>query len=221
MSFDRIDIFSKVVSVIVLFTCLPLHEYAHAFVADKLGDTTARWEGRLTLNPLAHLDLFGSLALVFLGFGWAKPVPVNPRTFKNPKQGMALVAAAGPMANILIALVVMMVFKGLVLASHVLTPSVYFQTFMLILYLLIYINLYLAVFNLLPVPPLDGSRLFYSFLPQRAYFQVMKYERYIMIGIFVLLWMGWLSGPLHWLASGLAIGLDKATFFLGSFRLPY
>ena len=184
--------------IMVLLLCLPVHEFAHGYMAYKLGDKTAANLGRLTLNPFAHLDIFGSLLLLFAGFGWAKPVPVQPRAFSNPRRGMALVAAAGPLANIIMATLVM-VFLRIISPQVTFHPAVFprivaFGWHDVILQSIISINLILAVFNMLPVPPLDGSRILYAFLPDRLYFGAMRYERFIMIGVMLLVFMGALTG---------------------------
>ncbi|SDM74424.1 site-2 protease family protein [Acetanaerobacterium elongatum] len=183
------------IQLLAVVAILPIHEFAHAYIADKLGDTTARKMGRLTINPLHHLDLIGTVCLIFTGFGWAKPVIVDPGAFKNPKRGMAVVAAAGPISNLLLALVYMLIVKVLIVffggndsgVGHFLIQ---------IFYILTYISVSLAIFNLLPVPPLDGSRIAGLFLPDKAYFGLMRYERYISIAIFLLLFTGILSRPL-------------------------
>ena len=182
---------------LVLMTCLPVHEFAHAVVADKLGDKTARNQGRLTINPFAHLEIFGSLMLIFAGVGWAKPVPVNPGRFKNPKWGMALTAAAGPISNILLAIIfasafIVVAYTGSFHPTH----DIFFA-----LELMIIVNLTLAVFNLLPVPPLDGSRIIGVVLPDHIYFGVMKYERFIMIAVIILVFTGMLTGVLFFLVG--------------------
>ena len=183
-------------SCIVIFLTLPIHELAHGFVSTKLGDPTPRYQGRLTLNPLAHMDLFGSLGIFLFGIGWAKPVQVNARYYKNPKWGMALVALAGPLSNVILALVSLLlsnVFKMFVNDPILLDLIiVFFES-------IAQINVYLAVFNLLPIPPFDGSRILFVVLPQKYYFKIMRYERYIFIGIFILLFTNVLDVPLDFL----------------------
>ena len=183
----------------VVFCTLPVHEYAHALVATKMGDNTAKNHGRLTLNPMAHIDWIGALMILLVGFGYAKPVPVIARNFKNPKWGMALTALAGPMSNIIMAFVFLI---GLNAVSHFcdLNVTLWFAVYYF-LYFAASVNISLAVFNLLPVPPLDGSRVLNAVLPAKYYFAIMKYERYIVIGIFILLFTGILSTPLSYLSN--------------------
>lgn len=195
--------------IIIYILCIPaalfalsMHECAHGYAAYRLGDPTAHNLGRLTLNPLRHLDPIGVLCMVLLHFGWAKPVPVNTRYFKNPRRDMALTAAAGPLSNLLLAilcapLVNLTEWAG----SAILTaqPDNLFLRYFFI-YLAIFfryshlLNLSLCVFNLIPLPPLDGSRIFLVFLPDRLYFGIMKYERIIQIVLFVVLWLGFFTG---------------------------
>lgn len=192
-------------SLFVVFCTLPFHEYAHALVATKLGDQTARLSGRLSLNPMRHIDPLGALMIVLVGFGYAKPVPVNPRNFKNPKVGMALTALAGPCANLLMA-TVFLLLKNIILLFPTSNPIV-----LALAYFFIFaasINIGLAVFNLLPIPPLDGSRILQLIIPSKYYFKFLQYERYVVIVVFVLLLTGILSRPLGYLQSLLYNGLD-------------
>ena len=174
----------------IILLSLSLHEAAHAFLAYKLGDPTARNLGRLTLNPVKHLDPFGFLSMLLIGIGWANPVPINARNFKNPRNGMAISALAGPVSNLLLALVFAALGSAYLhfIVPYVITPDniqmlSYFYSFF---FYGAYLNVSLAVFNLIPAPPFDGSRILYIFLPAKYYFKVMKYERYIGIGIMVI-----------------------------------
>lgn len=181
----------------VVFCTLPVHEYAHALVADKLGDKTARLSGRLTLNPMAHIDILGAIMILFVGFGYAKPVPVNPRNFKNPKKGMALTALAGPFSNILMAVVFMFLSNVLSLFGN----SLFVQAFYVFFSFAASINIGLAVFNLIPIPPLDGSRVLELLIPDKYYYKFAQYERYIVIVIFGLIIFGVLDAPLAFLQN--------------------
>ncbi len=194
---QHVDIWSvaaQVLSVIfVMIFILPLHELAHGWVAGKLGDPTARMEGRITLNPLASVDTAGALALLLFGFGWAKPVPVNPRYFRNPRRDMALTALAGPVSNLLAGLVGAVA----VVAMQLYAPYNGFTSFVYnALYYYVVVNISLAVFNLLPVPPLDGSRIVSAFLSQRALMLYYQYQQMFVMLLFVLMVTGFLSGPL-------------------------
>lgn len=188
----------------VVFCTLPVHEFAHALVADKLGDKTARFSGRLTLNPMAHIDILGAVMILFVGFGYAKPVPVNPRNFKNPKKGMALTALAGPFANILMAIIFMFLANVVSLFGN----SVFVQAFYIFFTFAASINVGLAVFNLIPIPPLDGSRVLELLVPDRYYYKFARYERYIVIGIFALIIFGVLDAPLAFLQNHLYSALN-------------
>ena len=175
-------------SIPVILFALSAHEAAHGFVADKCGDPTARNLGRITLNPLKHLDPLGTLCMLLVGYGWAKPVPIDPRNFKNPKKGMALSAAAGPLANLILG-VLNAIFVGLSYSLFILVGNHDAPMFVVYIFYLLFIlfklgtiyNFVFAVFNLLPLPPFDGSRIFYAVLPEKWYFAVMRYERTIMV----------------------------------------
>ena len=199
---DIIDIIIGLcVSAFVVFCIIPIHEYAHALIAYKLGDETARLSGRLTLNPMAHFNPIGALMILLVGFGYAQPVPVNVRNvkMKNKKLAMAIIALAGPVSNLIIAFVSM--FLMYLIAKLAGTSELIAYAFIIFFQFTAIININLAVFNLIPVPPLDGSRILFAVLPTKYYFSIMKYERYIIIGIMVLLFTGVLTTPLSTLSD--------------------
>lgn len=171
----------------VILLSLTVHEFSHAWAAYKLGDDTAARQGRLSLNPLVHLDIVGSILILLAGFGWAKPVPVNALNFKDPQRGILLVAIAGPISNVLMALIAALILRyvGLDIGTSVAPMMVAFKKF---LYIGITINLALAVFNMIPLPPLDGSRVVYGLLPRdkaHAYSKIEPYGIFILFGIFM------------------------------------
>lgn len=225
-----------------VFLALSVHEFAHGWMSYKLGDPTARNLGRLTLNPLKHIDIIGFICMVFFGFGWAKPVPVNARYYKKPRRDMAIVAAAGPISNIIMCFIGVLLlymsywiysvtaadpvsFGALVYAVRRATPpltSAFSVKLIYVLFILFIqfasLNATLAVFNLLPIPPLDGSRIVYIFLPAKAYFGIMRYERYIMIALFVLLWFGSFSGIISTVTGWLLTGVEWLIRLIPIFR---
>ena len=187
---------SILINVPITLIALTGHEFAHGWVSTKLGDPTPKMQGRLTLNPLAHLDVVGTILMILTGFGWAKPVNVDPRYYKNTKKGMALTAAAGPLANLIMAFAALLIYAvffavnmkfGLGIDSAVQSVGYIAQIFAIR-------NLCFMVFNIIPIPPLDGSKVLGMFLPNSAYYKMLQYERYSMLLIMVLSLTGVFSG---------------------------
>lgn len=213
---DKISLAMAIMTIPVVLISLCFHELSHGYIAHKLGDPTAKIYGRLTMNPLSHLDPFGTLSMMLFGIGWAKPVPINPRNFKNPKKGMALTGLAGPVSNMILAFVSLLALriinaittlsfylKGGVL--YYITKDQYSILDFVALFLIVntLLNISLAVFNLIPIPPFDGSRIFYFILPDKYYFSVMRYERIIMMITLVALFGGALDIPLYYARAGI------------------
>ena len=172
-------------SIIPALICITFHELSHGFVAYKLGDTTAKDMGRLTLNPIKHIDIFGLVSMAIFGFGWAKPVPVNMMKFKRPKRYMAITALAGPVSNIILASFMLALF-GL-LTKPLGSGSQAGEIVLDMVYRTAYLSVALAIFNFIPIPPLDGSKVLFSLLPDDVYYKLMRYERYGMIILILIL----------------------------------
>lgn len=195
------------VHLIIIFMILPIHEFAHAFVAYKMGDTTAYYKGRLTINPLAHIDPIGAICLFFTGFGWAKPVPINPVKFKKYRAGIALCALAGPLSNLIVGFIGMIAYRAVWTVAF--SNSEFILTFMsqdsamyyvlLFLQYFVVINIGLAIFNLIPIPPLDGSKILSYFTSAKFDYKVAQYQQYIYIGFIILMFSGILDKPLYFL----------------------
>lgn len=177
------SLLSMVTRLAAVLLCLTVHESCHGLAAYALGDPTARREHRLSLNPLRHIDWFGLLMMFVAGFGWAKPVPVNPNYFKKPKQGMALTALAGPVSNFLLALLMLLAAR---IFCDVAAYSEANQRILDFLLMVALLSIGMGLFNLLPIPPLDGSKVLFAVLPDGAYNQLMRYERYGMLLLFAL-----------------------------------
>lgn len=194
-------------TAVAALLCLTVHELSHGAVAYRLGDPIAKEAGRLTLNPIRHIDPLGLLLLITAHVGWAKPVPVDPRYFKNPKRGMALTALAGPASNFVLAWLFLLLGNG---AAHLLTslPWTPPDWVFLALYhalnfviILAVVSTGLGVFNLFPIPPLDGSKILFSFFPDKVYYTVLRYERYVMLLMLAAVWFGLLDKPLTFLIA--------------------
>ena len=193
---------------LLIFVVLPFHEFAHAFVAYKLGDTTPKWQRRLTLNPMAHLDPIGTLMMLLCGFGYAKPVPVNPANFEKPKKGMALVALAGPGSNLLLAFLALVIFRVLAQffggvevsgGSLYVSSNAMYYAYLILVQVFASINIGLAVFNLLPIFPLDGSHILAPLLPDKVNWWIERNQQMIMIVLLVLIVSPALNTPLNFL----------------------
>lgn len=204
------------VSLLVIFLIMPFHEWAHAFTAYRLGDKGIKERGRLSLNPLSHIDPIGALLIIFVGFGWAKPVPIDPRYFKNPKVGMGISALMGPVANFVAALAGGLILNALstFFPGYMITSDFGYYVWLFFSYYIV-LNVGLAVFNLIPIPPLDGSKVLMMFLPDKTVNTIYQYEQYFFIFIILLFWFGGgfvsrITGPVTdfvvWL-TGLPFGM--------------
>ena len=200
-----------ILSIPGLFLALTFHEFAHGYVAYLMGDNTARYSGRLSLNPMAHLDIWGTLCLLFSHFGWAKPVPINPANFRDQKKGIIAVSLAGPMANFLLAVICWVIYVLLEKYVPFSKISIFFaQIFMYATFM----NVGLMVFNLIPIPPLDGSKILMEFLPYRYRYKMYQIERYSGIILLALVWTGALRPVLNTLSGWVFALLNLITRLL-------
>lgn len=196
---DWQGLINLLLQVVAVLICLTVHETCHGLAAYALGDPTAKSEHRLSLNPLRHLDLFGTLMMLVAGFGWAKPVPVDMRYFKHPKSGMAITALAGPLSNFVLAYAAMLLYTltwGFATGGGTVYPSVGMDSLMSFFWILTALSVGLGIFNLIPFPPLDGSKVLEGILPDRIYYTILRYERIGMLLLMLALWSGILDVPL-------------------------
>lgn len=201
--FSQLDwgkLIEMAINAMACLICVVIHEVCHGLAAFFLGDDTARRSGRLTLNPLKHIDLVGIVLLITVGFGWAKPVPVNMRNFRRPKRDMVLTSLAGPLSNALLALFLAPCYAA-TLVRYYSSGSLFAYYLAVFLIVTISRSIGLLVFNLIPIPPLDGSKVLFGLLPPRYYFRLMRYERYGMILLVALLYLGLLNTPLSFLRN--------------------
>ena len=199
----------------IILLVLPLHEFAHGWVARKCGDDTAEAAGRLTLNPLAHVDPFGAVLLLLTGFGWAKPVPINPARMNHPRKGIIWTSLAGPLSNLLAALVGVVLMQ-IVFPFYYADPNAVLTGIYTLLYWFVAINISLAVFNLIPVPPLDGSKVLMMLLPYRQSVWLERNQRYLSLALWSLILVGVLSTPLSYLSNWIMHFFVWATQWIGT-----
>lgn len=176
------NIWSYLLVGVAALTTITFHEVSHGFVACKLGDPTAKKLGRLSLNPIRHIDIFGLIMLIVSGFGWAKPVPINMRNFNNPKRGMAITALAGPVSNLILAFAALLLHAALLPFENVIVSFI--TQFLIIL---ANISIGLGIFNFIPIPPLDGAKILFSLFPDNTYYKILQYERFGVIALLIVL----------------------------------
>ena len=184
------------ISVIPALLCITFHELAHGYTAYRLGDTTAKDMGRLTLNPIKHIDIFGILMMVVFHFGWAKPVPVNMMRFRKPKRYMAITAIAGPLSNIILAIIIFFFYGLFYISLGGNNTSGAGEVILRMIDRAATLSVALAVFNILPIPPLDGSKVLFSFLPESSYYWLMRYERFGMIILIIFVWSSYFDATI-------------------------
>jgi Zn-dependent protease len=212
-NFDLLTLVSLLISVVSALLCITLHEMSHGYAALLLGDPTAKRQGRLSLNPIKHIDPIGLIMMVVAHVGWAKPVPIDSRYFKNPKRDIAITAIAGPLCNFVLAYAALLLgslaYRTWLLSTGGIVPLyvVYFLVRVAVL------SVGLGLFNLIPISPLDGSKVLFALLPQRIYFKILKYERFGMIVLIVLVFLGVFNGALSTAIAWVLKGLCRCSTF--------
>lgn len=213
-NFDLEQLLTLLIQVIAALLCVSFHEMGHGYAAWLLGDSTAKKRGRVSMNPLRHIDPLGLLLLVTAGFGWAKPVPVDMEHFRRPKLGMALTALVGPISNFLMGIVAIGIASAIYhFAMVYLASSKFLYYLFLLLVRIAILSVGLGIFNLIPIPPLDGSKVVFSLLPNRIYYTILHYERYMMFLLFALVFFNLLDTPLSFLLNWGMRGLCELTRF--------
>ncbi|BDF70902.1 peptidase M50 [Oscillospiraceae bacterium] len=210
---DHMDwwgLITLLVSAVAALLCITFHELSHGFAAYRLGDPTAKNAGRLTLNPIKHIDVMGLIMMIVVKVGWAKPVPVDMRYFKRPKRDMAITALAGPVSNFLLALAALLICSLLYNFGRVTHASLIALCFFSNVAIL---SVGLGLFNLIPISPLDGSKVLFSVLPDRAYYTILRYEKYVMGLLILLTFVGVFDKPLSFLIVGVLRGFCALTRF--------
>lgn len=186
--FGRQEILSLLISIPGLLLAITVHEFSHGWAAYLMGDNTARYSGRLSLNPMHHLDLVGALCMLFFRFGWAKPVPINPQNFKNHRLGVIVVSLAGPVSNFLLGFISCILYYIMVIVVH--STAIWAEFVSQILLYSVFMNVGLMIFNLIPVPPLDGSKILLEFLPYKMKYKIYQYERYFSLILLIMVYAG-------------------------------
>lgn len=207
----RLNFEMLVIQLVAVVLAMSIHEMAHGLAAYFLGDSTAKARGRVSLNPLAHIDWLGIICLMFFGFGWAKPVPINPYNYKDPKSGMVWTAFAGPIANFVLSFVCVFLFTLIASISGSFAYSTIGSFILSLLSNTAVVSAGFGIFNLLPIPPLDGSRIFWAFLPDRDYYRVNNPPQWVTFAIFILIFSGLLSYPLSLMRSTLIGWMSSAS----------
>jgi Zn-dependent protease len=213
IQFNREYLIGLLYSVPALLLAISAHECAHAYVSYKLGDPTSKNLGRISLNPFRHLDIFGTICLILLRFGWAKPVQVNPNNFKNPKVGMLFTSLAGPAMNLILAVLFSFVYAVMFKIAYTagIDHNIYTIIMTIVSYIVLY-NVFLCVFNLIPLPPLDGSKMLATIFPPKLYYYFYKYQRQLYFLLIILIFLGVISKVVNFLGGHLMDFVLKIAF---------